>query len=73
MALVKVVRDTPEVAGGGTTALIESDAIAQAIENGWKLADEKKSETQKSELKTETVTEVKADEKSEQKKTKKTL
>ena len=68
MALVKIVRDTPEVVGGGTTALIESDAIAQAIENGWKLADEKKSET-----KTETVTEVKTDERSESKKTKKSL
>lgn len=72
MALVKVVRDTPEVAGGETTALIESDAVAQAIENGWKLADEK-SEPKKSEPKTEPVAEVKADEKSEPKKTKKTL
>lgn len=68
MALVKVIRDIPEVAGGGTTALIESDAVAQAIENGWKLADEKKSET-----KTETVTDVKTDERSESKKNKKSL
>lgn len=45
MALVKMVRDVPEVKGGNTTAMIPEDAVKEAIDNGWRKADEKKVET----------------------------
>ena len=41
MALVKMLRDAPEVAGGNTEAMIPEDAVAEAIARGWKKADGK--------------------------------
>lgn len=41
MALVKMLRDIPEVAGGKTEAMIPEDAVAQAMNNGWRKADVK--------------------------------
>ena len=41
MALVKMVRDFPEVAGGKTTADIPEEAVNLAMDNGWRRADSK--------------------------------
>lgn len=53
MALVKMYRDIPEVAGGSTEAMIPEDAVQSAIDNGWKKA-EVKNEPKKEEAKAET-------------------
>lgn len=39
MAIVKMVRDLPEVAGGKTTADIPEEAVQSAIDNGWRIAE----------------------------------
>jgi len=39
MALVKMIRDIPEVAGGKTEAMMQEDAVKAAIQNGWRVAD----------------------------------
>ena len=51
MALVKLVRAVPEVAGGNTTCEIPEEAVEAAIRDGWSLAkasdkkEEKKEES----------------------------
>lgn len=42
MALVKVIRDKPEVQGGKTTAMVEEKFLDSVLGDGWKLADSKK-------------------------------
>ncbi len=42
MALVKVIRNKPEVAGGKTTAMVEEKFLDSVLGAGWKLADSKK-------------------------------
>lgn len=65
MALIKVVRDEPEVAGGNTYAYVSEENIREVLSNGWRRADDKK-ETKETK---ETKEEVKpvADEKTEPK------
>lgn len=59
MALVKMIRDYPEVAGGNTTAMIPEEAVQSAIDNGWRIAEKKaeepkvKTEEKKPEIKVE--------------------
>lgn len=59
MALVKMIRDYPEVAGGNTTAMIPEEAVQLAINDGWRIADKKteepkvKAEEKKPEVKVE--------------------
>lgn len=55
MALVKVIRDKPEVAGGKTTAMVEEKFLDSVLGAGWKLADFKKEIVE--ELKNENFTE----------------
>ena len=64
MALVKMVRDFPEVEGGNTTADIPEEAVALAMDNGWRIAEKPKAEpkvtekvTEKAEPKEEKVVE----------------
>lgn len=82
MALVKMLRDAPEVTGGNTEAMIPEDAVAEAIARGWKKADGKPAkeppktdEPKAEEPKVEPVKEEKADfpmfEKADEKKAKK--
>lgn len=71
MALVKMIRDIPEVAGGKTEAMMQEEAVKAAIQNGWRVANDKAPDTslaQKTpslESKTETVPEPKAEVKAE--------
>lgn len=67
MALVKMVRDFPEVAGGKTTADIPEEAVNLAMDNGWRLAD-KKAEAPKVEPKAEDKPASKSEGKVEEKK-----
>lgn len=77
MALIKVVRKTPEVLGGNTEAFVAEENLTQALSNGWVKAEEKPA---KPEVKKEEVVskpEEKVEEKSEKveapKKAKKSL
>lgn len=45
MALVKMTRAVPEVAGGKTSCEIPEDAVKAAIENGWTVAKETSKDT----------------------------
>lgn len=56
MALVKMKRDFPEVAGGKTTADFPEEAVKAAIAKGWRVADAKEAKT---EVKQEKVAEPK--------------
>ena len=73
MALVKMIRDIPEVAGGKTEAMMQDEAVKAAIQNGWRVANDKAPDTslaQKTsslESKTETVPEPKSEVKTEPK------
>ena len=82
MALVKMLRDAPEVPGGNTEAMIPEEAVAEAIARGWKKADGKPAKVEEpkvapkvEEPKVEPVKEEKADfpmfEKADEKKAKK--
>lgn len=53
MALVKMTRAVPEVAGGKTSCEIPEDAVKAAIENGWTVAKETSKDTSKEESKKE--------------------
>lgn len=44
MALVKMVRDFPEVEGGNTTADIPEEAVQLAMNEGWRIAEKPKAE-----------------------------
>ena len=57
MALVKMVRDFPEVKGGNTEAMIPEEAVDACLGNGWKIAEkgEKPNEDEKTEAKVEAV------------------
>lgn len=70
MALVKMVRDFPEVAGGKTTADIPEEAVNLAMDNGWRLAN-KKAEAPKVEPKVEDKPASKIEDKVEEKKVEK--
>lgn len=59
MALVKMLRDIPEVAGGKTEAMIPEEGVAQAMNNGWRKAEGK---SEKSEPKAEVKAEPKVEE-----------
>lgn len=39
MALVKMTRDAPEVAGGNTEGMFPEEAVAELKGKGWKVAD----------------------------------
>ena len=41
MALVKMVRDIPEVKGGATTAMIAEESVQAAVGRGWRRAESK--------------------------------
>ena len=48
MALVKMIRAVPEVAGGKTSCEIPEDSVEAAIRDGWSIAkDSPKSESKK--------------------------
>ncbi len=70
MALVKMVRDFPEVAGGNTTAMIPEEAVNLAMDNGWRV-ESKGASTPKTEVKAP-VEEVKTETKAEEVKVEKT-
>ena len=56
MALVKMIRDLPEVTGGNTEGLFPEEAVADLKGKGWKVADkasEKKAEPVKEQPKFE--------------------
>ncbi len=53
MALVKMVRDFPEVPGGKTTADIPEEAVHLAMDNGWHIAEKSAKEDKKDESKNE--------------------
>ena len=60
MALVKMVRDFPEVEGGNTTADIPEEAVQLAMNEGWRIAEKPKAEpkvAEKTEPKVEKVEE----------------
>lgn len=63
MALVRMVRDFPEVAGGKTTADIPEEAVNLAMDNGWRLADKAPKAEPKVEPKSESKVEDKVEEK----------
>lgn len=70
MALVKVVRDTPEFVGGPVTAMVPETALNDALFNGWKVSEEKPVKETKEPVKEEPKVETP---KVEEKKPKKTL
>lgn len=70
MALIKVVRDKPEIPGGNTTAYVSEESLNEALSNGWKRSDDKPAKETKTETKPE-VKEVK-EEKTEEPKAEKT-
>lgn len=55
MALVKMVRDLPEVKGGNTEGMFPEEAVADLKKLGWKVADKgsEKAEPKKEEPKAE--------------------
>lgn len=57
MALVKMVRDFPEVPGGNTTADIPEEAVNLAMDNGWRLAEAKKADVKVEDKKPESKVE----------------
>lgn len=64
MALVKLVRAVPEVAGGNTTCEIPEEAVEAAIRDGWSFAkkdapskDDKKDESKAAPAKDEAKSE----------------
>ena len=65
MALVRMVRAVPEVAGGKTEAMVPEEAVSDALKNGWSRADEsaaRKEEPKQEQLEAETpVTETKTE------------
>ena len=63
MALVRMVRDFPEVAGGKTTADIPEEAVNLAMDNGWRVADKAPKAEPKVEPKSESKVEDKVEEK----------
>jgi len=62
MALVKMLRDIPEVAGGKTEAMIPEESVADAMKRGWKKADGKVEKTEPKPEKTEPKPEPKKEE-----------
>lgn len=48
MALVKMWRDFPEVAGGKTEAMVPEEAVKSAMDNGWKKVEEKSEQVKES-------------------------
>lgn len=43
MALIKMWRDFPEVAGGKTEAMVPEEGVKAAMDNGWKKTEDKPS------------------------------
>lgn len=66
MALVKMVRDFPEVKGGNMTADIPEEAVQSAMDNGWRV--DGKTESVKTDSKPEPKEETKVETKVEEKK-----
>ncbi len=48
MALVKLVRSVPEVAGGKTEAMVPEENVKAALDAGWSLSDKKADKDDKS-------------------------
>lgn len=61
MALVKMVRDFPEVEGGNTVAMIPEEAINLAMDNGWRLEETKQTTKQEAKATAEEKTEEKVE------------
>lgn len=45
--MIKLIRSEPEIPGGKTTAEVPESALAEALSNGWKVAEKEPDKPQK--------------------------